>query len=130
MIRSFSPMIASLAVCYLAACNGYAASEFSCPVAAGPKEIVSEYPPRKGDRILLADPKYFELMIRHGSDDDLRALIMRAESQENYAYTNKTLVQKVKDNLQARSDAGCPEVPSYNPEDHYLIQPIMGNMIK
>ncbi|WP_157994926.1 hypothetical protein [Paracoccus tegillarcae] len=78
---------------------------------------------------MLADPNYFQIMMRHGSNDNLRALLTRAESLENYAYANKPLVQKVKENLQTRIDEGCPDVPSYSPEDHYLIEPLMGNMM-
>lgn len=130
MDRPASIAAIGLIVILLAGCTTQGLSNFTCPVPAGKKPIVSEEPPRRGDKFLLSDPSYFAQMIKHGSNDDLRALIRRAESRENYQSADHGLVDKVRYNLKARIQYGCRDVPSFSPEEHYIIQPAMGNMVE
>ena len=102
---------------------------FSCPTPAPPPVHVPDEPPARSDGQVLSDPAYFDEMIAHGNNDDLRALLRRAYSIENYAYANKPQLERVKRALDYRANNGCQDVPPYNPNKNYVIHLALGNMI-
>lgn len=95
--------------------------EFACPTPAPSPTVVPESPPAKSDRQLLSDPAYFDQMLAHSNNEDLRALLRRAQSIDNYAYADKTQLDRVEKALAYRERKGCGDVPSFAPNKNYVI---------
>lgn len=102
---------------------------FSCPTPAPPPVHVPDEPPARSDGQALSDPAYFDEMIAHGNNDDLKALLRRAYSTDNYAYANKSQLARVERALAFRQTKGCADVPSYEPNKNYVIHIALGNVI-
>lgn len=104
-------------------------AEFACPVLPPPKPLLPFEPPFKSDQSVLADPAFYEEMIRHGSNNDLRGLLIRAQENENYSFAPKESLKRVKRALEIRESNMCPDVPHYNPAHHYSLELNLGNVI-
>lgn len=104
-------------------------TEFACPVLPPPKPLLSVEPIIKSDQSVLADPAFYEEMIKHGSNNDLRGLIIRAQENENFPIVPKQSLERVKRALEMRKTQMCPDVPHYNPAHHYSLELNVGNVI-
>lgn len=104
-------------------------AEFACPVLPPPKPLLPFEPPFKSDQSVLADPEFYEEMIKYGSNNDLRGLLIRAHEKENYPFVPKQSVKRVKRALEIRESNMCPDVPHYNPARHYALEMNAGNVI-
>jgi|HigsolmetaGSP17D_1036251.scaffolds.fasta_scaffold16856_2 hypothetical protein len=114
-------LISTIALCV--ACEISSPTEsISCPTPSA-EDSVNLWPEGVTDRELLSDSSYISKMIQHGSDSNLKAILIKSESVDTLGAINSADLARVENALRYRSENKCADVPDYLP--YYSALPVV-----
>lgn len=87
---------------------------FSCPTPSGAK-LTSNYTLTGQD--LLRRSEYFDLMIAHGTLENLERVLASARAEHNAGIASQADIDRLEGAIAFRRNAECADVPSYSAYD-------------